>query len=38
MARLEIRGEAPVGGERWFSRIARHADGYLVLLLADPRP
>lgn len=38
MTSVEIRAEGETLGERWFSRVARHQYGYLVLLLADPRP
>ena len=38
MTTLEIRAAGATPGARWFSRVARHQYGYLVLLLADPQP
>lgn len=37
MARLDIGAATSTDTERWFSRVARHEYGYLVMLFADPR-
>jgi hypothetical protein len=36
IAQLEISTPSRPDTEKWFSRVGRHQDGYMVMLFADP--